>query len=125
MKVYRVVWDKTLTKGFYSGHGYENDRASLTYPFGGITGNHPLPDDDGMDTNQLTNSHIFGFESKESLDKWFYMIRDQLHKAGASIAVIELPEDSHILYGKSQIAFPKEDAQVVGWVSLLDDEKEY
>lgn len=74
----------------------------------------PLPENDGINLNMLTENHLFGFSDMDQLNDWFLpadLVMGTL--LGGKLVFYEV-DVAHILFGDSQVAFDKTKSTQVG-----------
>lgn len=97
---------------------------------------HPGPDEDGIDSGELTKNDFFGFRSLTQLNDWFDRelranVKDQMrlgiakgtidHKEKLYISVYDVPP-SKVIEGNRQLVFERRHASLIRRKELLSME---
>ena len=105
------------------GYGYKR---SLDSNIGSVTciewrgyeERRPLPKNDGIDIEGLGEDWFFGFDSIESLKKWFFLNeRNAGSTFGGKILVIEV-DPEFVIYGGRQLVFHQDYAKTIATFPL-------
>lgn len=80
---------------------------------------HPIPSEDGMQHDLITQYHFFGFQCLVSLQAWFDKdMREFLFDKGCVVRVYDAPVD-RVLRGLHQVAFVRDASKLIKTLDLL------